>query len=94
MARLASLQPQMDLLEKRLNELKEEKEGEADPSAFLDVDINAFTEHYHKVLEDLRARERQLQLGERGEMLIHCKHLIPAIHLVQSLGVDLFNNTL
>ncbi|XP_049425588.1 dystrophin isoform X1 [Epinephelus fuscoguttatus] len=61
-ARLASLQPQVDLLEKQLKALKEEKEGEEDPSAFLDADINAFKEHYHKVLEDLRARERQLQL--------------------------------
>ncbi|KAM7375197.1 hypothetical protein PAMA_014334 [Pampus argenteus] len=61
-ARLALLQPQVELLEKHLNELKEEKEGEEDPSAFLDADINAFKEHYHQVLEDLRARERQLQL--------------------------------
>ncbi|XP_070787037.1 dystrophin-like [Enoplosus armatus] len=61
-ARLASLQPQVDLLEKRLKELKEEKEGEEDPSAFLDADISAFQEHYLKVLEDLRARERQLHL--------------------------------
>ncbi|XP_026157166.1 dystrophin isoform X2 [Mastacembelus armatus] len=61
-ARLASLQPQVDLLEKRLKELKEEKEGEEDPSAFLDADISALKEHYQKVLEDLRARERQLQL--------------------------------
>nr|XP_046237962.1 dystrophin isoform X12 [Scatophagus argus] len=61
-ARLAALQPQVDLLERRLNELKEEKEGEEDPSVFLDADINAFKEHYHKVLEDLRARQRQLQL--------------------------------
>lgn len=66
-ARLAALQPQVDLLEKRLNELREEKEGEEDPSAFLDADISAFKEHYHKVLEDLKARERQLQLGERGD---------------------------
>lgn len=66
-ARLAALQPQVDLLEKRLNELKGEKDGEEDPSAFLDADINAFKEHYRKVLEDLRARERQLQLGERQE---------------------------
>lgn len=64
-ARLASLQPQVDLLEKRLQELKEEKEGEEEPPAFLDADIDAFEEHYRKVLEDLRARERQLQLGER-----------------------------
>lgn len=63
-ARLSSLQPQVDLLETRLNELKEEKEGDEDPSAFLDADITAFNEHFNKVLEDLRARERQLQLGE------------------------------
>ncbi|KAI9525953.1 hypothetical protein NQZ68_002501 [Dissostichus eleginoides] len=61
-ARLASLQPQVDLLEKHLKELKEEKEGDEDPSAFLDADISAFKEHYRQVLEDLRARERQLQL--------------------------------
>ncbi|XP_062301507.1 dystrophin isoform X2 [Scomber scombrus] len=60
-ARLASLQPQVELMEKQLNELKEEKEGD-DPAAFLDADINALKEHYHKVLEDLRAREMQLQL--------------------------------
>ncbi|CAG04995.1 unnamed protein product, partial [Tetraodon nigroviridis] len=61
-ARLVALQPQVDLLEKRLNELKGEKRCQEDPSAFLDADINAFEEHYSKVLEDLRARERQLQL--------------------------------
>ncbi|XP_068446612.1 dystrophin isoform X5 [Clinocottus analis] len=61
-ARLASLQPQVDLLEKQLKELREEKEGEEDSSAFLDADINAFKEHYNIVLEDLRARERQLHL--------------------------------
>uniref|UniRef100_A0AAV2LGC3 Dystrophin n=1 Tax=Knipowitschia caucasica TaxID=637954 RepID=A0AAV2LGC3_KNICA len=60
-SRLSSLQPQVDLLEARLTELKEEKEGEDEPS-FLDADISAFKEHYEKVLEDLRARERQLQL--------------------------------
>ncbi|KAM9836007.1 dystrophin-like [Aulostomus maculatus] len=61
-ARLAALQPQVELLEKRLKELKEEKEGEEDPSTLLDADISAFKEHYLQVLEDLRARERQLQL--------------------------------
>lgn len=65
--RLASLQPQVELLETRLKELKEEKEGEEEP-AFLDADISAFKEHYKKVLEDLRARERQLQLGETGRI--------------------------
>ncbi|KAM9766235.1 dystrophin-like isoform 2-T2 [Menidia menidia] len=61
-ARLASLQPQVDLLEQRLKELKEEREGDEESSTFLDADIDAFKEHYLKVLEDLRARERQLQL--------------------------------
>uniref|UniRef100_A0A4W6ERW4 Dystrophin n=1 Tax=Lates calcarifer TaxID=8187 RepID=A0A4W6ERW4_LATCA len=61
-ARLASLQPQVELLGKQLKELKEEKEGEEEASAFLDADITAFTERYQKVLENLRARERQLQL--------------------------------
>ncbi|XP_004086056.1 dystrophin isoform X2 [Oryzias latipes] len=60
--RLSSLQLQVELLEQRLKELKEEKEGEEDSSTFLDADIHAFKEHYLKVLEDLRARERQLQL--------------------------------
>lgn len=70
-ARLASLQPQVDLLEKRLNELKGEKEGDEGTAAFLDADIDAFKERYHKVLEDLRARERQLTLGERRATLIY-----------------------
>ncbi|KAF6730406.1 Dystrophin [Oryzias melastigma] len=61
-SRLSSLQLQVELLEQRLKELKEEKEGEEDSSTFLDADIHAFKEHYLKVLEDLRARERQLQL--------------------------------
>uniref|UniRef100_A0A665TBB9 Dystrophin n=1 Tax=Echeneis naucrates TaxID=173247 RepID=A0A665TBB9_ECHNA len=39
-----------------------EKEEEEEPSAFLDADITAFKEHYQNVLENLRARERQLQL--------------------------------
>ena len=82
MSRLGSLQPQLDLLETRLKELKKEKEGEEDPSAFLDADINALSEHYQNVLDDLRARERQLQLGERREMLNHCKNLIPATRVI------------
>lgn len=64
-SRLAALQPQVELLERRLDELKGEKEGDEDSPAFLDADIDAFKEHYHKVLEDLRAREQQLQLGKR-----------------------------
>ncbi|XP_069568938.1 dystrophin isoform X2 [Brachyistius frenatus] len=61
-ARLASLQAQVDLLEKSLAELREEKEGDGDSSAILDADVSDFNEHYRRVLEDLRARERQLHL--------------------------------
>ncbi|XP_029380106.1 dystrophin isoform X8 [Echeneis naucrates] len=61
-ARLSALQPQVDLLEKQVKDLKKEKEEEEEPSAFLDADITAFKEHYQNVLENLRARERQLQL--------------------------------
>lgn len=64
MSRLASLQPQVELLEKRVKELKEQKDEEEDSSAFLDTDISTFKERYHTVLEDLRARERQLHLSE------------------------------
>ncbi|XP_055363081.1 dystrophin isoform X4 [Betta splendens] len=78
-ARLASLQPQVDLLEKQLKELKQEKEGEDDPSAFLDADISAFKEHYQKVLEDLRARERQLQLVLESLPPAHYKETIAAL---------------
>lgn len=74
-ARLAALQPQVDLLEKRLNELRGGKEGEEDPSAFLDADISAFKERYHAVLEDLRARERQLQLGEGRREFVEMLHM-------------------
>lgn len=82
-ARLAALQPQVDLLEKRLNELKGEKEGEEDPSAFLDADINALKEHYNKVLEDLRARERRLQLGERQDRWFWvCLHQNQLVHFL------------
>ncbi|XP_061692803.1 dystrophin isoform X6 [Syngnathoides biaculeatus] len=62
LSRLASLQPQVELLDKRLKELKREKDGEDDTTALLDADIIVFKGHYHKVLEDLRERERQLQL--------------------------------
>lgn len=71
-SRLAALQPQVELLERRLDELKAEKEGDQDSPAFLDADIDAFKEHYHEVLEDLRARERQLQLGTRRHR-IYCR---------------------
>lgn len=71
-SRLAALQPQVELLERRLDELKGEKEGDEDSAAFLDADIDAFKEHYHKVLEDLRARERQLQLGKGRHRFCLC----------------------
>lgn len=72
-SRLAALQPQVELLQRRLDELKGEKEGDEDSPAFLDADIDAFKEHYNKVLEDLRARERQLQLGRWRHGFCFCR---------------------
>ncbi|XP_067116720.1 dystrophin isoform X2 [Osmerus mordax] len=57
-SRLSSLQPQVELLQEQLKELRDKENA----PVFFDADISAFTEHYDQVLEDLRARERQLQL--------------------------------
>ncbi|ROL45472.1 Dystrophin, partial [Anabarilius grahami] len=57
-ARLSTLQPQVDKLHEQLQELRQKEET----PVLFDADISAFQEHYHKVLEDLRARERQLVL--------------------------------
>uniref|UniRef100_A0A8C1XAQ3 Dystrophin n=1 Tax=Cyprinus carpio TaxID=7962 RepID=A0A8C1XAQ3_CYPCA len=59
-ARLSALQPQVDKLHEQLQELQRKEET----PVLFDADISAFQEHYHHVLEDLRARERQLVLGE------------------------------
>ncbi|KAM6945421.1 LOW QUALITY PROTEIN: dystrophin-like [Aplochiton taeniatus] len=58
LSRVAALQPQVSSLQERLRELKEKE----DAPDFFDADISSFTEHYQQVLEDLRARERMLQL--------------------------------
>ncbi|KAK7166628.1 hypothetical protein R3I93_006395 [Phoxinus phoxinus] len=57
-ARLSALQPQVDKLHEQLQELRQKEET----PVLFDADISAFQEHYHQVLEDLRARERQLVL--------------------------------
>ncbi|XP_016129904.1 dystrophin-like [Sinocyclocheilus grahami] len=57
-ARLSILQPQVDKLHEQLQELQQKEET----PVLFDADISAFQEHYHHVLEDLRARERQLVL--------------------------------
>ncbi|XP_016387170.1 dystrophin-like [Sinocyclocheilus rhinocerous] len=57
-ARLSALQPQVDKLHEQLQELQQKEET----PVLFDADISAFQEHYHHVLEDLRARERQLVL--------------------------------
>lgn len=59
-ARLSALQPQVDKLHEQLQELRQKEET----PVLFDADISAYQEHYHQVLEDLRARERQLVLGE------------------------------
>uniref|UniRef100_A0AAY5F0V5 Dystrophin n=1 Tax=Electrophorus electricus TaxID=8005 RepID=A0AAY5F0V5_ELEEL len=55
-ARLAAVQPQVEQLHEQLRDLREKEET---PFLF-DADISAFQEHYLKVLEDLKAREKQL----------------------------------
>uniref|UniRef100_A0A8C1ZJ30 Dystrophin n=1 Tax=Cyprinus carpio TaxID=7962 RepID=A0A8C1ZJ30_CYPCA len=57
-ARLSVLQPQVDKLHEQLQELQQKEET----PVLFDADISAFQEHYQHVLEDLRARERQLVL--------------------------------
>ncbi|XP_062866503.1 dystrophin isoform X2 [Trichomycterus rosablanca] len=57
-ARLSALEPQMEKLHERLQELKEKEETQV----FMDADISALQDHYHQVLEDLKAREKQLIL--------------------------------
>ncbi|KAI4901901.1 hypothetical protein NFI96_022255 [Prochilodus magdalenae] len=58
-ARLSAHQPQVGQLHTQLQELREKEET----PVLFDADITAFQEHYHQVLADLKAREKQLVLG-------------------------------
>ncbi|XP_036396175.1 dystrophin isoform X3 [Megalops cyprinoides] len=62
LARLSSLQPQVDQLKDQVKELREK--GEA--HVLFDADIVSFTEHYRQVLSDLQAREKQLMLVQES----------------------------
>uniref|UniRef100_A0A6Q2ZQT8 Dystrophin n=1 Tax=Esox lucius TaxID=8010 RepID=A0A6Q2ZQT8_ESOLU len=62
LARLSSLEPQVSVLRRQLKELREQENA----PVFFDADIADFTEHYQQVLEDLRARERQLVLVQES----------------------------
>ncbi|XP_051994210.1 dystrophin-like isoform X1 [Xyrauchen texanus] len=57
-ARLSTLQLQVEKLHEQLQKLREKEET----PVLFDADISAFQEHYHQVLEDLRAWEQQLIL--------------------------------
>ncbi|XP_022530476.2 dystrophin isoform X3 [Astyanax mexicanus] len=57
-ARMSALQPQVGKLHEQLQELQEKEET----PVLFDADITALQEHYHKVLADLKAREKQLVL--------------------------------
>ena len=59
------MQPHVEVLGDRLRELQEFKESEEDPSTLQDADVASLKDHYDTVLEELRARERSLQLGEQ-----------------------------
>lgn len=54
------LEPEMKHLHEQLQELREKEEKQV----LFDADTAAFQEHYQSVLADLRAREKQLVLGE------------------------------
>ncbi|TRZ02504.1 hypothetical protein DNTS_000081 [Danionella cerebrum] len=57
-SRLSALQPQVNKLQEQLEELRQKEET----PVLFEADISAFQEHYVQVLEDLKARERQLVL--------------------------------
>lgn len=57
---MSVLEPDVDHLHEKLEELREKEETEM----VFDADIAAFQDHYHSVLADLKAREKQLVLGE------------------------------
>lgn len=54
------LEPEVAHLHEQLLELKEKEETQV----LFDADIAAFQDHYQNILADLKAREKQLVLGE------------------------------
>lgn len=60
-ARLSVVEPEVKQLHEQLLELKEKEETQV----LFDADIAAFQDHYQDVLADLKAREKQLVLGEK-----------------------------
>ncbi|XP_076838749.1 dystrophin isoform X3 [Brachyhypopomus gauderio] len=68
-ARLSAVQPQVQQLQQQLGELREKEET----PVLFDADISAFQEHYQKVLEDLKAREKQLVLVQSSLPPAHYK---------------------
>uniref|UniRef100_A0A4W5NMI0 Uncharacterized protein n=1 Tax=Hucho hucho TaxID=62062 RepID=A0A4W5NMI0_9TELE len=66
-ARLSSLEPQVNLLKEKLKSLREKENA----PVFFDADITDFTQHHQQVLDELQARERQLVLGENMEQDTH-----------------------
>ncbi|XP_035390530.1 dystrophin isoform X1 [Electrophorus electricus] len=74
-ARLAAVQPQVEQLHEQLRDLREKEET---PFLF-DADISAFQEHYLKVLEDLKAREKQLVLVQSSLPPAHYKNVMATL---------------
>ncbi|XP_051982361.1 dystrophin isoform X4 [Xyrauchen texanus] len=74
-ARLSALQPQVEKLHEQLQELRQKEET----PVLFDADISAFQEHYHHVLEDLRARERQLVLVQSSLPPARYKEIMAAL---------------
>ncbi|XP_063072868.1 dystrophin isoform X2 [Engraulis encrasicolus] len=64
-SRLVVLEPTLGQLESQLSELKDSG-MDTDHPAFYETDIPSLTEHYYKVLDDLRKREAQLILVQES----------------------------
>lgn len=58
-ARLSVLEPEVENLHEKHQELREKEETQV-----VFADIAAFQDHYQNVLADLKTREKQLVLGE------------------------------
>lgn len=57
---MSVLEPDVERLHEQLQDLKEKEETQM----VFDADITAFQERYQNILAELKAREKQLVLGE------------------------------
>ncbi|KAL2102193.1 hypothetical protein ACEWY4_001361 [Coilia grayii] len=77
-ARLTVLEPTLGQLESQLAELKDAGMP-TDHPAFFDTDVPSLTEHYYKVLDELRKREKQLILVQESLPPARYKETVAAL---------------